>query len=70
MSEDRFLPYIEKHLHRHGQRTFLGVLTGERQPCDIQRMRECAKRLCPNHTEVSRSSVVNFGENSIEDVTE
>lgn len=58
-----------KYSHCHGERAFFRIGTCERQPGDVQGVRECAKGLSPDDTKVSRPSTIDFGEDSIEDIT-
>lgn len=60
---------VGSDLHGHGKCSFLRVFASERHPCNVEWVGECPKGLRKDDAKVTWSSLVDFGEDPIEDVT-
>lgn len=61
---------VRMHLHGHGKCSFLRVFASKRHPCNVEWVGECPKGLGEDDAKVTWSLLVDFGEDSIEDVTQ
>lgn len=60
----------EENSPSHGQRTLLRVVASEGQPCDVERVRECAENLGPDDTKVAHALNVDVGEDAVKYVAQ
>lgn len=56
--------------HGHGEGALLRVATRERQPGDVEGVRERSEHLRPYDSEVSYTPEVDLGKDPVEDVSE